>query len=207
MIKNKVDIIMFIPEIKAKPQKRESFFKGYSSFGKGLKHYIKSAGIFSLAYFSFGFLMLKAYLVGFQIKDVVLLYALFNIAFMFFSIPIGKIGDHIGRKSVIITGYVLYFIMSVGFILAKTKLHVVLLFVIFGLFYTIDEAQSKAYISDLEKKRRATAIGLYNFLTGLVYLPASVIAGFLWKINPNYAFGFAAIVTLSALGFFLFNKK
>jgi MFS family permease len=188
------------------PHQRENIFKSWSTLGINFKRYLIPASIFSLAYFSFGFLLLKAYGVGFAIKDVVLLYALFNISFVLISIPIGKLGDLIGRKYIIIIGYILYITMSIGFIFAKTKWEIIILFLLFGIFYSIDEAQSKAFITDVEKERRATAIGMYNFVTGLIYFPASVIAGTLWIYNPSYAFGFAAIIASTAMTFFVFLK-
>ena len=51
------------------------------TFGPEYRHYLASAGIFSMAYFSFAFLMVAAARGGFGLKDVVLLYALFNVAF------------------------------------------------------------------------------------------------------------------------------
>jgi MFS family permease len=96
--------------------------------------------------------------------------------------------------------------MSLGFVFAKTKWEIIVLFLLFGIFYSIDEAQSKAFIADIEKDRRATAIGMYNFVTGLVYLPASVIAGILWVMNPAYAFIFATIVAFIALLVFIFLR-
>ena len=188
------------------PHERENIFKSWSTLSSNFKKYLIPASIFSLAYFSFGFLLLKAYHVGFAIKDVVLLYALFNTSFVLISIPVGKLGDIIGRKYIISLGYVSYIVMSIGFIFAKTKIEIIILFLLFGIFYSIDEAQSKAFITDLEKERRATAIGMYNFVTGLIYLPASVIAGVLWIYNPSYAFGFAAITASTALVFFTFLK-
>jgi MFS family permease len=188
------------------PHERENIFKSWVTLSSNFKRYLIPAGIFSLAYFSFGFLLLKAYNTGFAIKDVVLLYALFNVSFVLISIPVGKLGDLIGRKYIIILGYITYIIMSVGFIFAKTKWEIIILFLLFGIFYSIDEAQSKAFITDMEKERRATAIGMYNFVTGLIYLPASVIAGTLWIFNPAYAFIFAAIVAFIAMGFFVYLK-
>jgi MFS family permease len=199
-------LLILIKDKPAKPSKRENIFKTYKNTSKDFKHYFYTAGIFSLAYFSFGFLLLKAYNVGFQIKDVVLLYALFNIAFVFVAAPIGKLGDRIGRKKIIALEYIIYFVMSLGFIFAVTKIQVISLFILFGVFYSIDEGQSKAYITDMEKEKRATAIGIYNFVTGLIYLPASVIAGILWKINPNYAFIFAGLISIAALIFFISRK-
>jgi MFS family permease len=200
-------LLFFIKSSPIKPQKRESIFSGLKNSKQELKNYFYSSGIFSLAYFSFSFLLLKAYAVGFQIKEVVLLYALFNLAFVIFSAPIGKIGDKIGRRKIISFGYIAYILMSLGFIFATSKLAVISLFILFGVFYSVDEGQSKAYITDLEQKRRATAIGLYNFIVGIVYIFASIIAGYLWNINPNYAFIFAAAITSIALVVFVFKKK
>jgi len=200
-----VILLFAIKEKKARPQRKENMFKAYSSLGKGFRHYLHTASIFSLAYFSFGFLLLKAYMVGFQIKDVVLLYALFNVAFVIVAAPIGRIGDYIGRKKIIAAQYVIYFMMSLGFVFATTQIQVIVLFILFGIFYAIDESQSKAYITDLEKKKRGTAIGLYNFVTGVVYLPASIIAGYLWTLNPNFAFMFAALVSVAALAMFMWR--
>ncbi len=196
--------LAFIKDRPTQPQKRENIFKAWGTLSHSFKLFLIPAGIFSLAYFSFGFLLLRAYTIGFSVKDVVLLYALFNISFVVVAAPVGKLGDFIGRKSVIILEYLVYIIMSLGFVFAAQKWEVVVLFILFGIFYSIDEAQSKAFIADIEPERRATAIGMYNFTTGLVYLPASAIAGALWVLHPTYAFGFAAIVTFAAMLAFIF---
>ena len=207
-----VIILALLADRPATPTKKENIFKKYKHTSADFKHYLYSAGIFSLAYFSFGFLLLKAYSVGFQIKDVVLLYALFNLSFVIVAVPIGRLGDYIGRNRIIAMEYVIYLLMCLGFIFAASKIQVISLFIVFGIFYAIDESQTSAYISDLEKTSRATAIGIYSFATGVIYLPASLIAGYLWKINPNYAFIFAAAITFIAFIFFIFrvpllNKK
>lgn len=183
---------------------RENVFKNYQKLGKPFHKYLKVAIFFSLSYFSYAFLLLKAYSVGFQIKDVVLLYALFNVSFTLLSIPIGKLGDIIGRKTIIMTEYILYALMCVGFIFAADKTSVILLFLVYGIFYAIDEGQTKAYISDITpQEHRASAIGLYNTVTGLSYLPASLLAGWLWNAyDPSVAFGAAAVIAIiSAIGF------
>ncbi|MFA6273745.1 MAG: MFS transporter [Candidatus Paceibacterota bacterium] len=202
-----VVVLYFMKDKPGIPHERENIFKAWKTLNKGFRLYLIPAGIFSLAYFSFGFLLLRAYTVGFAIKDVVLLYALFNVAFVIVSAPIGKLGDLIGRKSILISGYLIYIIMSIGFIFATEKWQVIVLFILFGIFYSIDEAQNKAFISDLEKDRKATAIGMYNFVTGLIYLPASVIAGILWAFHPTYVFLFAGIIAFIAMIFFLSMKK
>jgi len=201
--------VIFLSAIKEKPAepKKVKVIGSLKETSRQFKNYLASAGIFSIAYFSFGFLLLKAYSVGFQIKDVVLLYALFNLAFVIVSPLMGKLGDYIGRRKIIASEYVIYGLMCLGFIFAFTKLQVIGLFVMYGIFFAIDEGQSKAYISDCEREKRGTAMGVYNFITGLIYLPASIIAGVLWKISPNYSFMFAGVISLAALVYFVVRKK
>lgn len=78
----------------------------------------------------------------------------------------------------------------------------VAIFGIYGLFYAIDESQSKALIADIEPERRATAVGVFNFVTGLMYLPASLVAGALWTVAPALTFALAAGVSLAAMAIF-----
>jgi MFS family permease len=197
-----VVVLCFIKDQPGIQHRRDSMFKTWKALSPDFKRYLVTAGIFSLAYFSFGFLLLRAHSVGFAVKDIVLLYALFNIAFVLAAPLIGRLGDWWGRARIILLGYLTYLLMSLGFAFATTKPQVIVLFVIYGVFYSIDEAQSKAFIADVESERRASAIGVYNFLTGLIYVPASLGAGALWVISPASAFLAAASLSLAAMAAF-----
>jgi len=175
----------------------------WGALGQQFKRYLVSAGIFSLAYFSFSFLLLRAHGVGFNVTEIILLYALFNLSFVIAAPLAGKLGDRIGRPRIILLSYLIYLLMCLGFAFADAKWQVITLFVIYGVFYAIDEAQSKAFIADIELHRRASAIGIYNFLTGLIYLPASMIAGGLWLIHPAMVFIVAAVLASCAIIAFL----
>lgn len=201
--------IVLLSLIKDEPgvqHERENMFETWTTLSPEFKRYLVAGGIFSLAYFSFAFLLLRANSVGFSVKDIVLLYALFNIAFVVAAPLIGKLGDRFGRAQMIMLGYLIYLLMSLGFVFATARWHVIVLFIIYGVFYAIDEAQSKAFIADIELERRASAIGLYNFVTGLIYLPASLIAGALWSMHPASAFVLAACLAFAALAVFLFLR-
>ena len=178
---------------------RESLFETWKILSPQFKRFLVSAGIFSLAYFSFGFLLLRAYSVGFTIKNVVLLYALFNITCVIAAPLIGKISDRVGRSRMIKLSYLTYLALSLGFAYVTTQWQIIALFAVYGVFYAIDEAQNKAFIADLELERRASAIGMYNFITGILYLPASLIAGGLWLVNPSVPFFVAASFALLAI--------
>jgi len=179
-----VAVLCLIEDRPGVPHRRDNMLDTWSILSPDFKRYLVTAGIFSLAYFSFGFLLLRAHTVGFAVKDIVLLYALFNVAFVVSAPLIGRLGDRWGRARIIVLGYLTYLLMSVGFAFATAKWQIVVLFVLYGVFYSIDEAQSKAFIADIELERRASAIGVYNFVTGLIYVPASLGAGALWVISP-----------------------
>jgi len=196
-------LLFLVKEKKTKTTRRESIFEAYKTLSRNYKNYIMIAALFSISYFSFGFLLLKAYDVGFGLNEVILLYSLFNISFVLVSIPIGKLGDRIGREKIILMSYLIYAVMCIGFIIADSKILVIGLFILYGMFYAIDEGQTKAFITDLETEKKGTAIGLYNFITGMAYLPASVIAGLLWSMNSAYTFVFAALISLIAFTAFL----
>jgi MFS family permease len=185
------------------PQRR-SIRGTWATLGRPYRWYLLSSAVFSLGYFSFAFLVLKAKSVGFTAQDQALLYGLFNLVFTITSVPIGRLADRVGQKSIVIASYLTYAAMSAGFMVAETPIAVGAMFVVFGVFYAMNEGQAKAYLSDLaEDDSRATAIGIYGFVTGLVYLPASLIAGALWTVSPAWAFAFAIGTSVAALALFL----
>ena len=198
--------IIVLSRIQDQPEpvhQRENMLETWNILSPQFKRYLITSGIFSLAYFSFGFLLLHAHDAGFTTQDIVLLYALFNISFVISAPIIGQIGDKIGRSRIILLGYFTYLLMCLGFAYATTRWEIIVLFIIYGLFYSIDEAQSKAFITDIELEHRASAIGMYNFVTGIIYLPASILAGVLWLTSPVAVFFTAATLALLAIICFL----
>jgi MFS family permease len=185
------------------PQRR-SIRDTWAMLGRPYRWYLCTSAVFSLGYFSFAFLVLKAKSVGYTAQDQALLYGLFNLVFTITSVPIGWLADRVGQKTIVIASYLTYAAMSAGFIFAETPLVVGAMFAVYGVFYAMNEGQTKAYLSDLtEDATRATAIGIYGFVTGLVYLPASLIAGALWPLGPSWAFAFAIGTSVAALTLFL----
>lgn len=201
-------LALFVKEQPFAPRRRFDRATFRALLNPEYRQYLRAALVFSLGYFSFAFLLLKAYLVGYAIKDVALLYALFNLVLTLAAIPIGRFSDRFGRRFIIATSYLLYAAMLIGMIFLNSKAGVLVMLLVYGVFLAIDESQSRAYLSDLSSpETRATAIGVYNFATGLVYLPASVIAGLLWNAaGPAYAFGFAAAIALVALILFFVGQ-
>lgn len=196
-------VLTRIPEHQGVAHERENLQQNWQQLSREFKRFLIPAGVFALAYFSLGFILLKAHLLGFSVTNAVLLYALFNATCVFAAPLIGKLGDKVGRARIIVLGYAVYALINFWLIFVASQWEVVAIFAIYGLFYAIDESQSKAFVADLEPERRATAVGLYNFVTGVLYLPASLVAGALWIIAPEMVFLLAVALSLLAIVVFV----
>ena len=194
-----VAVLALIDDQPGVRRERETIGRNWQSLSPGFKRFLVPAGIFALAYYSLGFLLLKAHRVGFSIADTVLLYALFNTVCVVAAPLAGRLGDRVGRTRVVMLGYGLYGFINLGLVYADSRASLVALFAAYGLFYAIEDSQTKAFIADLEPERRATAIGAYNFVSGTLYLPASLVAGGLWALAPGLAFALAAGLSLAAM--------
>lgn len=164
---------------------------------------------FSIGNSSDVFLILRAQNVGVTLLAIPLVYALFNFIYASASIPLGSLSDRIGRQKVIILGWLAYAIAYLGFGLANSTLAIWLLFAFYGIYYATTEGVAKAYIADVTvPEHRGKAYGIYNSLIGLVTLPASIIAGFMWdKINPSAPFLFGSIIAIiSVVLLFIYTR-
>ncbi len=190
----------------AAPRQRERLLQNWQALSPGFKRFLLPAGIFALGYYSLGFLLLKAHQLGLGIGEIVLLYAMFNLTCVIAAPLLGRLGDRIGRSRVLLLGYAIYLAINLGAIWVTTPAQMAWLFAVYGCFYAIDDAQSKAFIVDLEPDRSASAVGIYNFVTGCLYLPASLLAGLLWTQDPAWVFALAATLSMAAMFAFLHAK-
>ncbi|XRP97140.1 MFS transporter [Methanocaldococcus sp. 16A] len=190
-----------------------TFRVGIKNLSKELKLFILISAIFTLSNFSYMFYILRAqeFLMIVDEKMAIVipiaLYILYNIFYATFSIPFGILSDKIGRKSVLTLGYILYGITSLGFAYFMSQKSLILLFALYGIAYASFAGNQKAYVSDLSSEDiRATALGLFYTVVGLTSLPASLIAGYLWKINPEITFLYGSFLAIFSGLLLLFLK-
>jgi len=192
-------LLALLREQPGTPHPRENPSQNWRALSPAFKRFLLPSGLFALGYFSLGFLLLRAHQLGFGLAQTVLLYALFNTSCVASAPLLGRLGDRLGRARVLMLGYGLYLLVNAGLLLAEARWQIVGLFALYGVFYAIDESQSKAFIADLEPERRATAVGAYNFVCGAAYVAASLAAGALWSLEPRLAFAWAVGFSLAAL--------
>ncbi len=164
------------------------------------KRFLGISCLFSLAYFSYALLIVRAGDIGLGVQDALVAYLTFNGVYFLTSMPIGGLSDRVGRKPVIAFAFVLYALICVGFIIATELWQVVALFALYGVFVAADESVNKAYISDITSDRtRGMALGAYSSAVGAAYLPANALFGIIWAaFGATAAFGAAAAVAVSA---------
>jgi len=135
----------------------------------------------------------------------ILLYVLFNVFYLVLAVPFGVLSDRIGREKVIVLGYLLFSLTSLGFAFFDSLGAFVVLFALYGMTFAAIDGNQRAYVSDLAQYNlKATALGTFHTVTGLAALPASVIAGLLWEsISPVAAFIYGGILGFASVGLFV----
>jgi len=180
-----------------------------AGFDPRFKLYLAVVALFTLGNSSDFFLILRAQNVSAPLLQVVLMLVLFNATYALIAMPMGTLSDKIGRRRVLTFGWLVYGLVYLGFALASHIWQVWLLFAAYGIYYGVTEGAAKAFVADLvPADRRGTAYGLYNGVVGLMALPASLVAGWLWQtFNPAAAFYFGAGLALLAMAGILFIVK
>ena len=176
------------------------------SLGRPFIIFLVIVGIFTLGNSSDAFLVLRAQNVGLSLTGILVMLIIFNLIYTLISTPAGSLSDKIGRKRLIIGGWLVYAIIYLGFGLAQVQWHIYVLYGIYGLYYGMAYGTANAYVADLvPAELRGTAYGTYNAVIGLLAFPASLIAGILWQgvgtwqgLGAPAPFIFGAVLALAA---------
>lgn len=181
-------------------KKREQFWKSWKKLDSRLKLYLLIVFIFTLGNSSNTFLLLRAKSVGFDDTTVILLYFIYNLTASIFAIPFGKKSDKIGRKKLLVAGYLTFAIVYLGFGFCQTSWMFVALFVLYGIYTAMSAGVERALISEIAPANlKGTMLGLHSTIAGIALLPASVICGFLWNsFGATIPFVFGAMMSIVA---------
>jgi len=202
--------LYFVKEVKREPQKINLQIS-LKKLPKPLMLFIMVATVFALANFTYMFFILKAAAAFMPLMPVkesislaIFLYVLFNIFYALFAIPFGTLSDRIGKRRVLISGYLLFSVTCLGFAFFDSLLAFLVLFPLYGVVYAMVDGNQRAFVSDLSTEDlRATALGTFHTMIGIIALPASLIAGVLWTITPTLTFLFGSSVSIISVILFI----
>ena len=156
--------------------------------------------IFTLGNSTDAFLLLRARQLGVPIALAPVLWACLNFIKSVTGTYGGGLSDRLGRKPLIVSGWLLYAAVYLAFGFAHAAWQAWFLFAVYGVFYGMTEGTEKAMVVDIvPSQRKGTALGWYNLAIGIGALPASLIFGALWDhAGARAAFEFGATLALVA---------
>jgi MFS family permease len=167
------------------------------------------AAIFTLARFSEAFLVLRAQSVGLSLALVPAVLVVMNVAYALSAWPAGVLSDRIGRFGVLSAGFALLLVADLSLAFAENMGVVAVGAALWGLHMGLTQGLLSALVADTAPlELRGTAFGMFNLVTGLAMLAASVIAGGLWDIiGPGGTFLAGALFTAAALAALPFLRR
>ncbi|HVN52855.1 MAG TPA: MFS transporter [Anaerolineaceae bacterium] len=200
-----LSLVLGAQDVPAKGQRAAPKFS-LRNLGRPYQAFLVVVSIFTLGNSSDAFLVLRAQNLGVSVTGILIMLAAFNLVYSLVSTPAGSLSDRIGRRQLIVGGWMVYALIYLGFALAQAAWQVWLLYVVYGVYYGMAYGTANAMVADLvPEELRGTAYGTYNAVIGLLAFPASLIAGVLWQgaggwsgLGPSAPFLFGGSLALIA---------
>ncbi len=159
------------------------------------------SAIFTLARFSEAFLLLRAQSVGLDVTIVPAVMVVMNVVYTASAWPAGALSDRNGRYGVLIVGFGLLILADLVLALGNSVSTVMIGVALWGLHMGLTQGLLAALVADTAPPElRGTAFGMFNLVSGVALLAASIVAGALWDmIGPAGTFVAGALITAVAL--------
>jgi MFS family permease len=189
-----------------------SFFKYWKLAGSNYKYLVVGLLLFTLVNSSDAFILLGLKQKGFSDAQVIGFYIFYNLIYAATSYPIGWVFDRIGKKRILVFGFLLFALAYGLFAFVSNFWALMVVFIFYGVYASSTEGISKAIITNISNKEHTgTALGFYTSMASVCTLLASTISGILWTIwSLKVMFVVSAIgavvVTVYFLVFFRFSK-
>lgn len=195
-------IVFFVHETRGQSSDDEpvSISFSLSEFDGNFKRYLLVVSLFTLSNSTDAFLLLRAQSVGIPPAMLPLLWMVLHFSKVFSSLIGGDLSDRLGRKALILSGWVVYAFTYGAFAFIESAWQAWVLFVLYGAYFGLTEGVEKALVADMvQSEKRGTAFGLYNLAYGISVFPASLLFGGLWyEFGPSTAFIVSAAISVTA---------
>jgi MFS family permease len=179
-------------------------------YDRNLQLFFLAQLVFTLGNSSNQFLLLRSMHLGHSLSSVILMYMIFNLSTAVLSTSFGSMSDKVGRKKILVFGYLIYTLVYISFGFITESIHFLLwaFWIIYGIYYAMTEGTEKAFVASMgTADSKATALGVYHTIVGVGLLPASIIAGILFAFHPSAPFIFGGMMSLFATAIILFLIK
>lgn len=147
---------------------------------------------FTMARFSEAFLVLRAQDVGVALVYAPAVMVVMNVAYALVATPAGACSDRIDRRRILALSLVPLICADLALALWPSVTGVLAGVVLWGVHMGMSQGLLAALVADtVPSAQRGTAFGVFNLISGVVLLLASVLAGLLW-VNAGPAATFLA---------------
>jgi MFS family permease len=172
-----------------------------SQFNKGFWIVTFVGAVFTMARFSEAFLVLRASDAGLQIAWTPLALVVMNATYVLSAYPAGHVSDRIDRVWLLISGLVALIVADIALAFGQNVTTVLIGIGVWGLHMGLTQGVFAALVADnAPPELRGTAFGIFNFVSGLVTLVSSVLAGALWQLyGPAATFLAGSVFAAAAL--------
>jgi MFS family permease len=205
---------LMVREQRFTPRPGWRFRESLSELPRPFRRYLIAVGVFGLGDFTHALLILAATTLltpELGLREAIelgpLLYAIRNAVSAAVAFPVGALSDRIGRRGLLVAGYLIGVLTMLGFAAAfawelRSTAYVVGLFVLAGVYVAVQEALEGAMTADLipDRSRRGTAYGVLGCVNGVGDFAASFVVGLLLAAQPEAAFLYSAAWMLLGAG-------
>jgi MFS family permease len=176
-------------------------WRSLNQFGKGFWIITVIGAVVTMARFSEAFLVLRASDAGLRIAWTPLALVVMNATYVLSAYPAGRVSDRIDRVWLLVAGLVVLIVADVALALGQNVATVLIGVAIWGLHMGLTQGVFAALVADnAPAELRGSAFGIFNFLSGLVALVSSVLAGLLWQVySPAATFLAGTVFAAAAL--------
>lgn len=172
------------------------------SIPKPLKKYLWIFAIFTLGNSSDAFLLLQLSHAGVPLMGLTLLWSAQHAIKALITMRGGMLSDRFGRRTLIISGWIIYAVVYAGFAFSQSVVALIAWFLLYSTYSAAVEGSEKALVADLTPESlRATAFGWHAAVQGFGALAAGVFFGVLWQFfgAPVAFLSGAALAVFAAL--------
>ncbi|QEL22728.1 MFS transporter [Bosea sp. F3-2] len=149
--------------------------------GAGYWWVVLVATVFTLARFSEAFLILRAQSIGLPLALTPVVLVIMSLVYSLSAYPIGILSDRTDRVTILIFGLALLVLADLVLAFASGLTGLALGVALWGLHMGFTQGLLSTLIAEAAPAElRGTAFGVFNLVTGVALLAASVIAGALW---------------------------